>query len=883
MSQLRRILSGVSDIGLVTTPPGYRLDVDPTRVDLFRFRDLVRQAGHVAPARAVDLLGRALELWSGPALAGVAGPWLHDAIGGALEEERLAAVEERLAVSLRAGRNREVLAEVVMLMSEHPLRERPAYLMMTALHQDGRRAEALEVFRGVRALLVEELGIEPGDALQALHQRILQAEVTVAEPAAPAGEAVTPRRPVPVPAELPARLGTFAGRAHEIGLIRDLLGGDETGGPKICQISGIGGIGKSSLAIHVAHTVARHFPDGQLYIDLHGSTSQMDPVEPVEALGRFLRSLGVADSVVPTDAEEAAGRFRSMVHGKRILIVLDNVRDTSQARLLLPGSPTCAVLITSRRRLTSLEGALRVPLDVLAVDEGRALLSDLLGADRIAADPAAAAEVVRLCGGLPLALCLAAARLTTRPNWSVAGLAGRLAADRGRLDVLEAGDRAVRASIEGSYRDLLDDGHGSAAMRMFRLLGLIDVADVSLPVASALADLPVEQARELLEQLVDAQLVQNHARDRYRLHDLLHLYARERAVAEECEQSRRLALQRVMHCYLETARGAARLRKGEGRGLRGSWRLGLGPQSLPRPAAVPATAEEMREWVATEEDNVLALIAQAARTPSAGPAVALAATFAPLLIDQGRWLRLLSLGESASRAAEHTGDPLHRAVIHSDLGWARFLLGDPCGAVAHLRQALEDYRRIGGHHREAAVLDHIGSAYRSVGRFDEAVEHHLSALRLAHRAADRWQEGVNLSNLGLTYQRVGRFDEAVDAHTRSIALLEETGAVADGVSARGNLAEAYRLAGKLDQAIASHRQAMRTLRDTGLLDDYRTAEICWGLGLAWHEIGDPGEARRHWRESAAILHALGLITSEERRTIDTSPIPITPDVLQRRT
>lgn len=869
VSQIRRILSGAAGISLDTVPPGYRLDVDPAKVDLFRFRDLVRRAGEASLTEARDLLGRALGLWSGPALADVAGPWLHGAIGAALEEERLAAMEERLTISLRTGRHREVLAEVPMLMSEHPLRERPAYLMMAALHQDGRRAAALEVFRDVRELLVEELGIEPGDALQELHRRILQSEAAAAAPAPAA---------VPVPAELPARLGLFAGRAAETSLVRELLRGDGGGVMKICQISGIGGIGKSSLAIHVAHAVAECFPDGQLYVDLHGSTPQMEPIEPIESLGRFLRSLGVADSAVPSDAEEAAGRFRSLVHGKRMLVVLDNARDTAQVRLLLPGSPTCAVLITSRRRLTSFEGALQVPLDVLAVDEGLALLSDLLGADRIAGDQATAAEVVRLCGGLPLALCLAAARLSTRPSWPVAELAERLAADQGGLDVLEADDRAVRASFEGSYRDLRDGGHGPAAARMFRLLGLIDVADFGPPVAAALADLPVQQARDLLDHLVDAQLVQNPARGRYRLHDLLRLYARERATAEEPEPARQEAVQRVMHCYLEIARAATRLLK-----RRSSWRVELGPQSLPRPAAVPDTAEQMQEWVTAEEDNVLALIAQTARTAAAGLAITLAATFAPLLFERGRWLKLLPLGELGLRAAEHTQDPLHQALICGDLGWARFCLGDTSGAIAHLHQALGGYRRTGGHHREAAVLDHIGIAYRSVGRLDEAIEHQLRALRLARRYGDRWQEGANLSNLGLTYQRAGRFDEAVDAHTRSIALLEEAGAAADGITALGNLAEAYRLGGEHGQAIACHRRALRTLRDHGQFDDYRTAEISWGLGLALHETGELGEARRRWSESAAILHALGLITAEERLAVDTSAFPATPEVIRRHT
>ncbi|MEU6711286.1 BTAD domain-containing putative transcriptional regulator [Nonomuraea sp. NPDC046802] len=856
VSHLRRLLIGVPGAKLVTVPPGYRLDVDPMRVDLFLFRDLLRRAG---PDDADDLLGQALDLWSGPALADVAGPWLHDTFATALEEERLAAVEERLTIGLRAGRHREVLAELPMLMSEHPLRERPAYLMMAALHQDGRRAAALEVFRDMRELLVEELGIEPGAELRALHQRILQEK-----PAEPL--------PAPAPAELPPRPGTFVGRTKEIIQMRDLLGGDETGVVKICQISGIGGVGKSSAALRVAHELAHRFPDGQLYVNLHGSTPRIAPLEPITVLGRFLRSLGVADSDVPADAEEAAGRFRSLVDGKRLLIVLDDARDDAQVRLLLPGSPTCAVLITSRRSLTSFDGALRIPLDVLDVGEGMTLLGDLLGHDRIGIEHDAAADVVRLCGGLPLALRLAAARLYSRATWSVAELADRLATDRRRLDLLESDDLAVRAVFEGSYRDLRDP----QAARMFRLLSLIDVDDFGLPVAAALADLPVDRAQDLLDHLVDAQLVQNHAPDRYRLHDLLRLYARERAASEEDETARELAVRRAMQCYVEIARAAIRVLK-----VHSSWRIDIGPQSLPRPATMPETAEEMRAWVAAEEDNVLALVAQTARSPSAGLAVTLAATFSLPLFEQGRWRKLLALGEHGLRAAERTGDPLYRAFIHGDLGWAQFCLGDTTSALANLRLALDGFRAC-GHSREGAVLDHIGIAYRSIGRLDDAIEHHLRALRVSRDRRDPWEEGARLSNLGLSYQHAGLYTEAIESHTRAIDLLDEAGADMDRIYVLGNLAMAYRLAGQAEQAVACYRQALRALRDAGQLDDYRAAEFFWCLGLALHECGEPAEARGHWRTSAAILHTLGLITAEERRAINASSLPDMPEVIRRQ-
>ncbi|MEV1173860.1 BTAD domain-containing putative transcriptional regulator [Nonomuraea sp. NPDC049784] len=362
VSRLRRVLVAVPDTELATSPPGYRLDLDPMLVDLYRFRTLVDRARSSAPEEAGGLLRQALRLWHGPPLANVAGEWLHDALGAALWEERLAALEERIAIDLRSGRHRELLAELPMLLSEHPLRERLAYLMMTALYQNGRRAAALEVFRDARARLVEELGIEPGAELQNLHRRILEADS-----AAPSWACGNPEHAGLVPAELPADVATFIGRPAEVARLSGLLGGDGRSRTGICQISGIGGIGKSALAIHVAHFVADRFPDGQLYVNLQGATPEVDPVTPLAALGRFLRSLGVADSAVPVEVEEAAGRFRSLTGGRRLLVVLDNARDAAQVRPLLPGSPTCAVLVTSRRMLTSFGGAVQVPLDVLPV------------------------------------------------------------------------------------------------------------------------------------------------------------------------------------------------------------------------------------------------------------------------------------------------------------------------------------------------------------------------------------------------------------------------------------------------------------------------------------------------------------------------------------
>ncbi|MFC7592063.1 ATP-binding protein [Nonomuraea antimicrobica] len=849
------------------------------RVDLYRFRDLVGQAGSSGPEEARGLFRQALGLWRGAPLADTAGPWLQETFGAALRDERLTALEDRIAADLRCGRHRELLAELPMLLSEHPVRERLVHLTMMALHQDGQRAAALEVFHDARARLVEEFGIEPGGELQDLQRRILNADSAAAQWTYDG----SPEYTAPVPAELPADVATFTGRAAEVARLTGLLGAGGRTRSGVCQISGIGGIGKSALAIHVAHAVADRFPDGQLYVNLQGATPEANPVTPLAALGRFLRSLGVADSAVPADVEEAAARFRTLTGGKRLLVVLDNARDAAQVRPLLPGSPTCAVLVTSRRRLASVEDpvedSVQVPLDVLSDEEGLALLSGVAGAGRIADEPAAAADVVRLCGNLPLALRLAGARLSARPSWPVSTLASRLVTARRRLDELRIDDRAVRAGFQGSYQDLLTSSRGEAAARMFRLVGLLDGQDLGLAVAAALAGTSDEQAQDLLDHLVDAQLVENHAPDRYRLHDLLRLFARERAGEEESATARQQAVERVLHCYLATARTAVGMIKGSG-----LWRSAVGPEALTHQGVRLETSEDLHAWIDAEEDNVLAVIGQAAHTPAAGLAVALAMSFAVSLYERGHWLKQLAVCRLSTQAAEHTGELLLSAHAYGDLGFAQICTGWTAEGLVHLHRSLAAYQEVGHPPREVALLDQIGLAYRALGNFEKAIEYHLRSLDAERGLADArpWHEGVILTHLGLAYQRAGRFDEAVDLHTRAMATFRSFGSALDIVSVQVHLGEAYRLAGDPDEAVRQYRQALARYRADGRIADYREAEISWGLGLALHDLGEWDQARRFRRRSAVILHHLGLVSAEERHAMETTAEPDTPRVIRRQ-
>lgn len=890
ITRLRRTLGdqGSEHRLIHTRDQGYLIEIDAGSLDLLRFRELVDRAtlavGKGDVGRQADLLGEALALWRGPALDNVPSGSLHREEVPRLTETRLQLLEHWFDASLQLGRHGLIIGEIRAAAAAHPLRERLWGQLMLALHRCGRQAEALESFRTIDALLKEELGLDPGLELRRLQQAILNDDPVLTAPDVRPGlpaereaeQVDVGEGTLPTPAELPADLTVFAGRQEETKLIGELFTSAGHDAVTVCAIAGPGGAGKSAMALHIAHRVADRYPDGQLYVNLHGASPEAEPLKPGEVLGRFLRSLGVPDAAIPVDVEEAAGRFRSMTDRKRLLVVLDNASSAAQVQPLLPGSHSCGVLITSRRILTSLDGAFRVQLGTLPEDEALALLTRLVGAARIDAEPGAAAELVTLCGGLPLAICIAAARLTARPAWPVAMLVERTAVERRRLSEFQVADRAVRASFAVSYCDLLSDRHGTAAARVFRLLGLLDSPDFDYRVAAALADVPDEEAEALLEHLVDAQLAETTALSRFRMHDLLHLFARERASEETTAQEQVVAVRRVLHFHLATARTALRVARS-----RSNLRLELGPRTLLHPGMPLETMTDVRAWLDTEADNLAAAVRQAGKMSADDVAVALASIVGMLLDDGGQWRRELVFAEAAVDAAEHSGDPQLKAMAYSDLGWVCSNLGQLDPAIEHLGRALRYFRQIGNVGREANQLDHLANAYRMQGRLDESIDHYLQALELQRRNGDGYGAGIVLSNLGLTYRSAGRHNEAIDAHEQAVSLIgdEELQVKA---SALGNLAETYRVAGHLDRACARFEEAIALERRAGMTGTYVEAEHLWGLGLVAQAMGDADGARKRAQEAARILHELGLITAADRKGIEESPVLRTPEVIERR-
>jgi DNA-binding SARP family transcriptional activator len=566
--QLRRLLpspAGSQDGGgvLLTRSPGYLLRVEPERLDLDRFQGLV-DAAHQArrdgdPAQAAAHLRQALGLWRGPALCDVNSDTLRWVEAPRLEELRLAALEARIDAELQLGLHASLVGELHALAATHPLRERFAGQLMLALYRCGRQADALEAFAATRRRLVEDLGLEPAQDLQRLHQAILAGDPALHHPTATTDR---PGRPVqasqPVPRELPSPVAGFTGRARELQRLGRLLDLTATAAGRpvvISAIDGMGGIGKSALAIQAAHQLTDRFPDGQLYVNLHGATPGQPPRTPISALGQLLQWLGLDPAAIPAEAEEAAVRWRSLAAQRRLLILLDNAHSAAQVRPLLPGSPTCAVLVTSRQVLGSLEGAHLVHLDLLPYQQALALLGRLIGRRRVAAEPAAAEEVVRLCGRLPLAVRIAGARLVDRPTWPVRELAGRLTDATRRLEELTAEGLAVRAAFDVSLQALRygSDGIDRAAAAAFGLLSLPDGPDLGVAAAARLLDQPEPTTQALLERLVDAHLLQTPQPGRYQFHDLVRLHARQHATHQQPEQERLDALTRLFGFYTATA------------------------------------------------------------------------------------------------------------------------------------------------------------------------------------------------------------------------------------------------------------------------------------------------------------------------------------------
>ncbi|KAB2339993.1 AfsR/SARP family transcriptional regulator [Actinomadura rudentiformis] len=629
-------------------------------VDLDRFLDLIGRARTLTePEARTRMLASALELRRGPLLTGLDQLNRTDGLIRTAEHLIREAVMDLADAALYAGTPEAALTSLTVMADELPFDEPLHAALIDVLAASGRPAEALHTFRHLSKRFGEELGVEPSEKVQEAHLRVLSANQPLG--AHPGGAAGTR---MPVPAELPPGISDFTGREAEAALLAERL--DGTGGTRprtvaVAMVAGMGGIGKTTLAVHVAHRLIDAFPGGQLYTDLRGDSE--NPAEPGEVLGRFLRTLGTAGSGVPPSLEERTALFRSRLAGRKMLVVLDNAASEEQVRPLLPGTPDAAVLITSRHRLTGLEGATLLNLDVLASAQAVELLAGIVGERRVAAEPDAAAEIVRLCGHVPLAVRIAAARLLGRPSWTLAHLASLLHEERRRLDELAVGDLEVRAGFEMSYRPL-----PAATRRAFRLAGLLYAPDFASWAVAALLDVPPAEAQDHLEALIDAHLVSvvdvdATGRLRYRMHDLIRLYARERAEAECPPAERAAALQRALGAWLWLAERAADHVPGPCYAAM----HGAAPR-WPLPAAEAAQLlKDPMLWFTAERPALVAEVRQACELSLDEAAWDLAASMEKYCDVRGLYEDWRHMHERALRLCQETGNKQGEAVLRRGL------------------------------------------------------------------------------------------------------------------------------------------------------------------------------------------------------------------------
>jgi DNA-binding SARP family transcriptional activator/tetratricopeptide (TPR) repeat protein len=882
--RLRHALSGTGHSRIVTQLRGYQIRLAEDELDISRFEALlaaaVKAAGDGSWDRAADRAGAALALWRGAPLEDVPSELLTLREVPRLEEMRLQALEARIDADLQLGRQASVIGELRQLVAAHPLRERLHAQLMLALYRDSRQGEALAAFQAARGLLIEELGAEPGPGLRGLHQRILGADpaLAVAAPGPPAGA----RAGSPVPRLLPASVRNFAGRAAELRMLNAML--DEAtagnGAVVISAIGGTAGVGKTALAVHWAHQVAGRFPDGQLYANLHGYDAAA-PVPACDVLAGFLRELGVAGQDIPVETDERAARYRSLLAGKRTLVVLDNAHEAEQVRPLLPGTSASLAVVTSRDSLAGLvarHGALRLELDLLPLADAVGLLRALVGG-RVDAEPRAAEVLATQCARLPLALRVAAEFAVTRPASSLAELTGELADRQRRLDQLDAGGdpgTEVRAVFSWSYRHL---DAGSA--RAFRLLGLPPEADLDSFAVAALTGTTLARGRQVLGQLTRAHLIQATGQDRFSMHDLLRAYARGLAAADG-EREQRAALTRLFDHYLHTAATAMDTLAPAERHRR--------PRIPPPGSPVPDVASEpaARAWLDSQRACLVAAAAYTASQGWPGHATRLAAILISYLDAGGYYPEAITIHMCARRAAAATGDRAAEATALTSLGFVHLRQGRYQQASDHLRQALVLFRETGDQSGQARALGNLGSIDHQYGRYQQASDHLRQALVLFRETGDQSGQARALANLGLVNLRRGRYREAADDLGQALTLSRGTGDQScqaraltnSGIvaiqqrryrQAAGQLqqalalfrgigdpsGEAYALAnlGEVDlrqdrcqQAAGRFQQALALFRETG----NRSGEVTAlnGLGGALLAAGRPGEARA--QHSAAL-------------------------------
>ncbi|MGI5442935.1 AfsR/SARP family transcriptional regulator [Streptomyces shenzhenensis] len=867
---------------LTSSGGSYRLKVDASTVDLLQFQELVQRARHEADGgraqHAVELLVEALGLWQGPAAAGVPADIRARAESVTLEHQRLAAVMDAADLALRSGTSMAVIALLEEEAERRPRDESLHSRLIKALDAVGRHTDALAAHRTISSLLLDELGIDPGPELAAAHDHITRrrtpptgsgsaaddhAESTVPDTTGTSARPATPVMPVtPRPAQLPPVLTWFVGRKTELTQIHGLLPpeADTTGAPAIICLSGMAGMGKTTLAVHWAHEVAHRFPDGQLYADLRGFDPTGAVAHPAEPLREFLQALGVAAQHIPSTLSRQTDLFRQLLQGRRMLIVLDNVRDSSQILPLLAAPPGNLTLVTSRNQLTRLvvtHGARPVSLSPLSTEEARDTLARRMGASWESADAAAADRVVQHCGGLPLALAIVAARAAANPAWPLSRIASELRDSKDVLDSLSCPDDPVidiRTVFSWSYNAL-----STTAARLFRLLSVHPGPDISTRAAADLAGLTVAEARPLLTELVRYHLLMEPQPGRFAFHDLLRVYADEMSRDHDGAVLRQTALVRSLDHYLYVAHAAARLVRPH--------RPAIALPEDPRRSSQPfADLDQALTWLAAEQAVLIRMVDRTASHEEDRHAWQLAWSVEGFLDRRGHWHDQIAVQRAALNASLRAGILAGQAHTRRNLGFAHARLGRCHEAHPHLHTALQLFERLGDIGNQAHVHRLIGWTHETQDDRRAGLRHARDALALHRADADDAGEAVALNAIGWNLAQLGNHQGALRYCARALTVQQRLGDRRGEAATLDTIAYAHIGLGQHEESMRYYDRALSLFR--GLGDLINEAQTLVRIGELHDAVGAPTAARTAWLAALDVLHLGHPQTDELRRRLD---------------
>lgn len=855
--RLRRLLADPESAApaIDSVGSGYRIRTSPEALDLTVFRRLhadARQArGTGNAASAAAELRKGLALWHGPALADLTGAWAETQ-RAQLDGLRVSALETCLAADVDGESHQGAVADLTQLVAEHPLDERFRELLMLALYREGRQAAALDVFDEGRALLVDQLGVDPGPTLQTLRDRILRADPALLPSPASADSAEISGGPadahtMPMLTQLPNDLPAFAGRESELAQVGALVPGTSSSSPTssvILTIAGTAGVGKTAFAVHAAHRNASQFPDGQLYLDLRGFDSPGSVVTTSQALCTALEGLGVASDKLPQNVDAQAALYRSLLAGRQVLLLLDNARDSEQVRPLLPGTPGCLAIVTSRNQLSGLivkDGAHHLHLASLSMAESRDLLARRVGTARIEAEPEAVEEIIERSARLPLALAIIAARAATRTRFPLSVIADELRDTAQPLDAFSNTDANldVRSVFSWSYHALSGD-----VARVFRLIALHPGPDISLTAAAALTGHSRGRARQLLTELTATHLIDEQLPGRYAPHNLLRIYATELLHAAETVDERGAATHRMLTHYLHTSYSAAQ---------RLSAKLpALNLSQAPSDALPEAITDYQRAlaWFGAEHAVMLALIRGPENAEFAAQRWQLAWCLMEYLQLSGHWEEQIDTQMIALDTARRAGDREGQAHLHRNLARAYAQTSRPDDARAHLQRSLEQFHELGDGVNQARVYNSLAFASLREGEHSQALLHVENAMALAEQAGDRSVLAGTANNIGWIHAQMGAYEEALTYCRRALAIKQELGDPHQ-TQTWDSIGFIHHQLGDYREAVRCYRTAIAMARELG--DTHNEADTLVHMGSSYLADGDRGAARQAWRDALAIL------------------------------